>query len=93
MPFCRECGSETESLHRYCRSCGAEVGSAATVMLASRPVAQEEEARPVGQSQEPDVNRPVAGWHWSWSFGIMYGKIPFGLILVAILIVLRHILF
>ena len=41
MPFCRECGIETESFHRYCRNCGAEVGTGATVMAASGPVAQE----------------------------------------------------
>jgi len=41
MPFCRECGTETESFHRYCRNCGAEVGTGATVMPASGPVAQE----------------------------------------------------
>ncbi len=41
MPFCRECGTETESFHRYCRNCGAEVGTGATVMVASGPVAQE----------------------------------------------------
>ena len=41
MPFCRECGTETESFHRYCRNCGAEVGTGATEMGVSRPVAQE----------------------------------------------------
>lgn len=41
MPFCRECGTETESFHRYCRNCGAEVGTGATAMGVSGPVAQE----------------------------------------------------
>lgn len=93
MPFCRECGSETESLHRYCRSCGAEVGTGATEMLPSGPVAQEAEARLLGQSQEPNLNRHEARWHWAWWSGIMYGKIPVGLIFVVILIVLKNILF
>ena len=37
MPFCRVCGTDTESLHRYCRSCGAEAGTGATAMVASGP--------------------------------------------------------
>ena len=41
MPFCRECGTETESFHRYCRNCGTEVGTGATTMGVSGPVAQE----------------------------------------------------
>ena len=41
MPFCRECGTETKSFHRYCRNCGTEVGAGATEMGVSGPVAQE----------------------------------------------------
>ena len=41
MPFCRECGNETESFDQYCRRCGVEVGSGATVIGASRATAQE----------------------------------------------------
>ena len=65
MPICRECGTETESLHRYCPRCGAEAGTGATVLLASRPVAQGvgadwAEARPLGRSQERNVSRNMA---------------------------------
>ena len=41
MPFCRECGTEVESIHRYCRSCGAEIGTGATEIGAFPPVSQE----------------------------------------------------
>ena len=40
MPFCRECGTETEPFHRYCRNCGAEIGTGATEIGASEPVSQ-----------------------------------------------------
>ena len=40
MPFCRECGTETESFHRYCRNCGAEVGTGATEIGTAGPIPQ-----------------------------------------------------